>query len=112
MTMIIIIQTVSSTPTHRQIEDLVVGGVTTHWRSIGIQLLKNEDVNKLNTIASDFPGNHTRCCNEMFRLWFQSDKQATWKKLLDALEAVGLIALADDIKKSMYIILYVYRMSC
>ena len=102
----------SSKPTRRQISDLVVLEATTHWKEIGIQLLEKKYDSKLDAIELDFSTNNTKCCNEMFKLWLQTDEQATWIKLLDALKAVHLITLADDIKKSMYIILFVYRMSC
>lgn len=96
-------KTVDSKPTRQQINDLVMKTAAKYWKDIGVQLLKNEDCPKLDTIGLNFPTNNAKCCEQMFILWLDNDKQATWKKLLDALKAVDLITLADDIEKSMYV---------
>ena len=76
----------------------MVPGATPHWNSIGIEL--RIDSAKIAAITKSYPANYTRCCFEMFDYWLRTNPQATWKKLLDALEskAVALNALAYDIR--------------
>ena len=100
---ILFLHVVNSEPQIKRIQDLLIQETAPHWRSIGIELLSNDDVTKITTITQNYPTDHERCCSEMFGYWLRTDKQATWQKLLDALEskAVGLNALADKVKKSM-----------
>ena len=73
---------------------------TPKWSSIGIDLLN--DNTQIDTIALNNPGNSQKCCQQMFAIWLDKNPQATWQKLLNALEsdAVGLNALALKVKKS------------
>ena len=100
---IILFQIVGSRPTHQQINDLVIQHAAIKWKSIGVQLLDDEDYSTLESIEANFPTNNVKCCEEMFAHWLKKDKQATWEKLLGALKAVDLNKLADDIEKSTYV---------
>ena len=76
--------------------------VTTHWRSIGTELLtKKYDTSKLGNIKESNPNNHEQCCREMFDHWLDKYENATWNDLLKALRstAVGLNAVASDVEK-------------
>lgn len=83
----------------------MIQGAAPYWRSIGIELLNENDVKQTTIITQDFPTNHEKCCYEMFDYWLREDEQATWQKLLDALrsKAVGLNAFASEVHKSMVI---------
>ena len=75
--------------------------VTTHWRSIGTELLtKKYDTSKLGNIKDSNPSNHEQCCYDMFYHWINK-YDGTWNDLLKALRspAVGLNAVASDVEK-------------
>ena len=40
-------------------------------------------------------------CHKMLEVWLENDTSATWKKLCDALQEVGMSVLADRIKNSL-----------
>ena len=39
-------------------------------------------------------------CQKMLEMWLENDTSATWKKLCDALQEVGMSVLAEQIKNS------------
>ena len=41
-----------------------------------------------------------KCC-KMLEGWLEDDNSATWKKLCDALQEVGMSVLAEQIKNSL-----------
>ena len=70
---------------------------------MGNALLSRDLVeNELSVIEANNPGNVTKCCEKMFDRWLETDKVATWKKLVIALEYPGveLHYLAQEIKNS------------
>lgn len=69
------------------------------WRDLGIELMGEEGVTKLDEIKANNNGNVTKCCSEMFSLWRQLQPKANWNQLIRALKEVELITLADEIKK-------------
>ena len=95
---------VKSKPSTKQIQDLVIQGAAPSWRSIGIELLNDNDVRQITIINQDHPTDHQKCCQLMFDYWIKNYPQRTWQELLDALEsqAVGLKSLAHEIKQSKY----------
>ena len=72
--------------------------VAPHWYDFGIQLLENEYVDKLNIIEKNHPGDVERCCTEMFKYWLKIDTEASWNKIADALESIGLHVAAKRIR--------------
>ena len=89
--------------------------VAPHWYDFGIWLLENECVDKLNIIEKHHPGDVERCCTEMFNYWLKIDNEASWNKIVDALEGIGQDVAAKKIKdltKGSYVkfIKYVYNM--
>ena len=69
------------------------------WRDLGIELMGQEGVAKLDEIKANNNGNVTKCCSAMFSLWLQMQPKANWNQLMEALKEVELITLADEIKK-------------
>jgi len=65
-----------------------------HWRIIGTLL----DISKgyLDGIERSFPSNTFWCCNKMLETWLEIDTNATWRKLIEALDspAVHVVATA------------------
>ena len=72
--------------------------VAPQWYDFGMQLLENEYVDKLNIIEKNHPGDVERCCTEMFKCWLKIDTEASWNKIEDALEGIGLHVAAKRIR--------------
>lgn len=54
-----------------------------HWKKIGRSLGISDS--QLDILGEDYSGTVERCCNEMFAKWLDIDTNATWKKLLKAI---------------------------
>ena len=76
--------------------------IAPHWNNLGIQLLEEKRVHKLNIIEENYRGDIERCCTEMFKYWLDVDTKASWDKLIDALERIGQNALAETIKEDVF----------
>ena len=74
------------------------GKVAPHWHDLGIQLLQEEYVHQLDIIQQNYPTNIERCCTEMFKFWLNVDTNASWDKLINVLERIGQISLAEKIR--------------
>ena len=89
--------------------------VAPHWYDFGIQLLENECVDKLNIIKKNHPGDVERCCTEMFEYWLKIDTEASWNKVVDALEGIGQNVAAKkikDVSKGSYVKFVICQMCC
>ena len=75
--------------------------IAPHWNYLGLQLLQEKYVNKLNIIQKNYPSDIERCCAEMLQHWLDVDTKASWNKLVDALEKTGQNALAREIKEDI-----------
>lgn len=82
--------------------------VAPKWFDLGLQLLSSGQLEKLDTIRKDNPADTNMCCTEMFKLWLNVDIEASWNKLIAALEQIGHNALGEIIRsnilKGFYII--------
>ena len=70
------------------------------WYDLGVQLLDNEHVKKLNNIRE----NHKEvemCCSDMFQAWLDTSPSANWNDFLYALKIVGLSELATKIEAKL-----------
>ena len=63
-----------------------------------MQLLDDEQAEKLDVIQSDHRGDSEKCCTAMFKHWLKVDKAASWNKLITALKHISHVTLADKIK--------------
>ena len=76
--------------------------VTLEWKSLGEVLLDRDILakNPLEIINKNNPQNMNECCKQMFMKWLNTDKDASWRKLIAALEypSVELNYLAEQIK--------------
>ena len=84
-------------PTIRLLNKHVRDEVAPRWRELGIQLLNDEQCAKLHIIEVNCHDVMT-CCTELFKYWLSVDTDASWNKLIAALEMVNEIALAKKIK--------------
>ena len=76
--------------------------IAPHWNYLGIELLEEKYVDKLNIIKGNYRDDIERCCTEMLKYWLDVDTKATWDKLIDALEHIGQNALAEKIKEDVF----------
>lgn len=75
--------------------------VTPKWKELGIQLLNEEHIKQLDVIETDYPagsGESEKRCLELFKYWLQVDTNASWNKLIAALENIHHDVLADKIR--------------
>ena len=88
----------SDKPTVRLLNMHVRDKVAPKWFELGMQLLSSKQSEKLNIIRQDHPADTNTCCTEMFRHWLDVDTEASWNKLIAALEQIGYNALAEIIR--------------
>ena len=72
--------------------------VSSKWHDLGLELLEQEDEERLNEIKINNPSDVGECCKEMFQLWLRKCTNATWKQLIQALKEVELNNLATTIE--------------
>ena len=68
------------------------------WRDLGLELLEQEDEGKLKQIKNNNPNDVEECCTEMFVLWLEKYRTATWNRLIQALKEVNLNNLATEVE--------------
>ena len=90
-------------PTRKLLLRYVVPRVASKWHELGIELYKDADVSRLDTIQRQCPGDFTKACTEMLSYWRETYGNATWNRLIKALKAPGLQlnAIALDIKRDV-----------
>ena len=71
--------------------------VSSKWHDLGLELLEQEDEERLNEIKNNNPSDISECCKEMFQLWLRKCTNATWNQLIQALKEVELNNLAAKI---------------
>ena len=74
--------------------------VAPHWYALGVKLLKEDEESHLDIIESNHAGDNKKCCIDMFRYWLNTNTDANWQQLIEALQspAVELPVVAADIK--------------
>ena len=75
--------------------------IANHWKDLGTELLKEENVHELTTIEKNHHNDVKICCREMFDYWLQVDCNANWNQLITALDKINLNTLAQKIKKGI-----------
>ena len=66
------------------------------WKDLGIELVI--PTHQLDIILMNNPHNMQECCTQMFSYWLQTDTEASWSKLLNALRNTAQNSLANKIK--------------
>ena len=79
------------------------------WKLLGVQL----DISALKIKEIDFNnrGQVAECTLDLVLVWLESDVSCSWKKLIDALEAIGKSVLAEEII-STYCPMYQGQLAC
>ena len=81
----------------------MVSTVADKWRDIGVQLLDSSliDQRVLEVIAADHPQSIEGCCKSVFEKWLDTQKNASWNQLIDALKCIELQSLASHLEKKL-----------
>ena len=79
----------------------VIPCVASKWYRLGVELFDEREEHKLDTIKVNHKNDADECCFEMFRVWLQTDINATWSRIVEALESPGinLTSVAADLRK-------------
>ena len=79
----------------------VIKKVAREWHELGIELVDQESVYKLNIIKVNHKNDVVECCSEMFEFWLKTDTTASWNTLIVALQQIGQNELVAIIKKDV-----------
>ena len=99
----IIMYTGDSRPLLRDLYDQVVPSVADMWRDLGVRLLDPSllDQRVLEVIAADHPHSVEDCCKSVFEKWLNTQEDASWQQLLEALKSVQLDYLSSQIENKL-----------
>ena len=87
----------SNRPSVKLFNKHVRDAIAKYWEDLGIELLDEKRCVMLEIIKMNH--NDVRiCCTQMFRYWLEGDIEATWDKLIEALEEINQDTLANCIK--------------
>ena len=91
----------------------MVPSVADKWRDIGVHLLHPTiiDDRVLEVIKADHPCSVEGCCKSMFEKWLNTQKDASWNQLVEAIKSIGLHTLASSLgdvigKVVLYVAIY------
>ena len=81
----------------------MVPKVVNKWYGLGIQLLNQPQLPKLDEFRAIYSNDHQGGCVEMLKYWLDITSGATWDDLIHALRAPGLqlLTIADDVEKEV-----------
>lgn len=88
-------------PLLKDLHNIVVPKVASKWHEVGVQLLNQSQLPRLNEIRGTYLSDPQGGCAEMFRIWLEITPGATWNDLIYAITAPGLelLSIADDIHR-------------
>ena len=89
----------------------MIPSVANHWYDLGLQLLDPKYENELDIIEGDKNDTKT-CCRKMFSKWLNTDKLASWDKVIEALTLIGLNNVASNIKQLLGLGKCIYNIQC
>ena len=92
-------------PTLKLLNSHVRDKVAPKWYDLGLQLLSSEQSVKLDIIRENHLADIRKCCIELFKYWLDVDTDASWNKLIAALEQIEQNALAENIRRNVLKIL-------
>ena len=92
-----------SRPELKDLLNIVIPKVASNWYYLGIQLLNNSQVPKLDAISATYSTDLQRGCVEMFKHWLNITPGATWDNIICALRApsLQLLSAADEVEKEI-----------
>ena len=78
----------------KDLNAFVIPKVATKWYELGLKLLETEYVTELDNIEANFKTDVKRCCTEMFKNWLETQSDASWDQLIQAMKNMGLNSVA------------------
>lgn len=76
--------------------------IAPYWRNLGMQLLQEKYIHKLNIIQKNHPNDAEDCCDKMFEYWLRVDVEANWDKLVNALEHIQQNSTAAKVRQDLF----------
>ena len=70
----------------KDLQCLITSNYSRHWKGIGIEL--DISIDRLICIEKSHPTDLPSCCNDMLIHWYQSDEEASWNKIIKAIDIV------------------------
>ena len=90
----------------------MIPSVAANWYELGVVLLDPNYQNELNFIEANARNDSvTTSCRKMFSKWLETDKSASYDKLIKALRIVQLNYVANDIERLLqgeYVHIYIF----
>ena len=87
-------------PTLKLLNEFVRNDIASKWHDLGVELLDEEQRSTLCNIEEDYLKVEDRC-TELFKYWLNAHTDASWNKLLEALEKLEQNNLAKKIKRNI-----------
>ena len=77
--------------------------VATKWYELGLELLDEKQEHELNIIRYNYDSDVKICCLEMFLLWLDTNSDANWWQIVEALKSPGveLSAVAVELESKL-----------
>ena len=94
-------QCCSSRPFLRDLVNRVLPHVAVKWYELGLELLHLANEHELKIIEKDAKDDAKMSCMKMFEKWLDSDEEASWEKLIQALRDIELDEVASDIEERL-----------
>ena len=87
-------------PTMQQLSEVMRNehtAIATKWYELGLELVDSNRI--LKVIKADHPNDVNICCRSMFDKWLDITPDASWDKLITALNNVEMNAAAEVISR-------------
>ena len=84
----------NTTPSLKDLQQYITPHYAAEWEVIGTQL--GLPIGELKAIKAENPTDFKRCCNEMWIHWLREDPNASWGKLLSAIESPAVSGSTPD----------------
>ena len=85
----------SKRPTIKDLCTYVLPSYAARWKKIGILL--GIQLEQLNVIKLDNPGDTNGCCIDLFGKWLEGTYNVTWEKMFEALDLVIMSVPLDNV---------------
>ena len=78
----------------------VIPLVATRWYDLGLELLETKyAMTKLEIIQADNRNDVSKCCTQMFKKWLETQTDASWSQLVQAVKSIELNDVAASIEQ-------------
>ena len=85
----------------RDLVNRVLPHVAVKWYELGLELLDPANEHELEIIEKDAKDDAKMGCRKMFKKWLDSDEEASWEKVIQALTDIELDEVASDIEERL-----------